>query len=105
MITYDKFMNKYLEETSKGQNIAIYQGSFLQKFLFPINKHSFIVKNLEKPFVNKTNAAWNLQKNVWVYWDKGIKNAPIFVQFCIQNIRQSASNSGFNLIELNNSNI
>ena len=66
MITYDKFMNKYLEETSKGQNIAIYQGSFLQKFLFPINKHSFIVKNLEKPFVNKTNAAWNLQKNVWV---------------------------------------
>ena len=35
MITYEVFMNKYLEKTSKGEDIEIYEGSFLQKFLFP----------------------------------------------------------------------
>lgn len=90
MITYENFMNKYLEKTSKGEDIEIYEGSFLQKFLFPQDKHFFIIQNPEKSFLNDTNAPWNIQKNIWVYWDHGIKNAPIFVQLCVANIRESA---------------
>jgi hypothetical protein len=91
-------MNKYLENTSKGEDIEIYEGSFLQTFLYPQDKHYFIVKNPEKAFVNDTNPPWNIQKNIWVYWNTGIVNAPIFVQLCVANMRESAKSSGFQLI-------
>ncbi len=80
-------MNKYLQKTSKGEDIEIYEGSFLQNFLFPEDKHFFIVNNPEKSFVNETNPPWNIQRNIWVYWDNGIINAPIFVQLCVANMR------------------
>lgn len=95
-------MNKYLEATSAGNDIQIYEGSLLQKLFYPEDKHYYIVENPEKAFTNTTNPVWeSLQKYIWVFWYTGIKSSPIFTQACYLNLKKAAESSGFELREVN----
>lgn len=82
------------------------EGSFIQKIFYPNTSLPFIKNNNEKKFVNKTNEAWSsLPKIIWVFWDKGLSNAAVNNQICVENLRRMGKLTGFTVNEVNLSNI
>lgn len=64
------------------------------------------MKEIEKPMVNLTAKRWDsLPKILWLFWNKGLKKATIGNLLCIENLKKSAEQSGFEVREINNTNI
>ena len=60
------------------------EGSFIHQLFFQGQKENFIIPSPERPFVNETNPQWEmLPKIIWVFWDAGIRNAPLVDQICV----------------------
>ena len=99
-------MSDYLVETKNGQRPPLLMGSFLQRIFFPAGTQPFLQKNPEAPFVNSSSAPWaGLPKTIWVFWDKGLANAGLNNQICVENLRRMGGLSGFKVVEVNLSNL
>jgi hypothetical protein len=82
------------------------KNSFIQRMFFPNGSESYILPNLEKPFVNNTAIAWDsLPKIIWVYWDTGLRGSGASNQICVENIKRYSKPSGFKVIEVNDTNL
>ena len=63
-------------------------------------------KEVERPTTNLSAPTWSaLPKIVWLFWYTGLKRASIGNAVCIENLRRRAEESGFEVREVNNSNI
>jgi mannosyltransferase OCH1-like enzyme len=63
-------------------------------------------KEIEVPVVDSNARRWDaLPKIIWLFWNKGISQASIGNRLCIENLRRSAEAAGFEVRELNNSNV
>jgi hypothetical protein len=92
-------METYLTNSAYGKDIQIYEGSLIQKLYFPQGSFSFIIKNPENSFTAIKNDIWTtLPKIIWVYWADGILNSSPFHQMCFNNLKKTASRTGFQLI-------
>lgn len=81
-------------------------GSFLQKMYFPEANQSFIYNDTEKWVDISKAKTWDaLPKRIWVWWDTGILNSRVEIILCVENLRKMGALAGFQLKEVNNSNI
>lgn len=64
------------------------------------------MNELEKPITNLTAPKWQaLPKIIWLFWTNGFKKTNSGNKICIENLIRNAKKSGFQVREVNNSNI
>lgn len=61
---------------------------------------------MERSVADSNAKRWDaLPKIVWLFWNTGISKASIGNRVCIENLKRNAEKSGFEVREVNNSNI
>lgn len=100
--------NKLQNTIDRNSSELIHPRSFVAKYLLLDSPdYSYVFqKAVERPIANLSAPTWSsLPKIVWLFWDSGLRRASIGNAVCIENLRRSAEKSGFEVREVNNSNI
>lgn len=103
---FEEFNTRLESARNQTGEYEVWMDSFFQRFLFWEGKEPFLKKKPSYSASAKPFKRWErLLKNVWIYWNSGLRNAPMVTQLCILNIRKNAEAAGYNVEEVNDSNL
>lgn len=85
-----KFSKIVVNPTSDFHRLMVKES--LRKYRYVFDKGYVVPKNYVNKYPNR----------IWVYWDKGFKNAPQIVNICLESIKKHSIGRTVEMLDLNN---